>query len=61
MRMIQSDYGALTIIRPVENRFAQRVREPGINGTNRTGVYELARSPMPVSEPGAVAAPSDFI
>jgi len=26
MRMIQSDYGALTIIRPVENRFAQRLR-----------------------------------
>jgi len=24
--MIQSDYGALTIIRPVENRFAQRLR-----------------------------------
>jgi len=35
--------------------------EPGINGTNPTGVYELARSPMPDSEPGAAAAPSDFI
>ena len=60
--MIQSDYGALTILRPVENRFAQRLRgSQELTGLTRPVSYELARSPMTASERGAVAALSDFI